>query len=372
MLSTRIRPQPTRSSAAVAQLAVQDLCKFKVAGSTPVSGLNSLPDSSAVEQRTVNAPVPGSIPGLAVVELKRIGKRSVLKTDALTGCGFESMPVPPFRQRCFVSSNSMGLSIVWSNASGFDPVITRSNRVAPVTSCQSSSGPRPRVVVPVTRIRIPFGTPSRLVSVVATAPIATRLPVGSIPTRGSLRERSGGIALILPRTIGRVTGLSTQTKAGSNPVGSLCTVGHGVQDGSNPSGEGSIPSRCATAPSSSGSGCCPVTAATRVQIPLGLPITNSRGTLVTCEMAERKLAKFRSEDKKPSLSRRQFGKGPVGRGSNLLNCPPARVVGPNPTLSVCLCGDCGQHDPLKRERIWFDSRRWHSQSKLSPHYRRAA
>ncbi len=78
-LITRTHPR-TRPSAAVAQLAVQDLCKFKVVGSTPISGSKFLlPGSSAVEHRAVNATVDGSIPSLAAIALEaiRIGKGSV-------------------------------------------------------------------------------------------------------------------------------------------------------------------------------------------------------------------------------------------------------------------------------------------------------
>ena len=47
----------------VAQLVEQDLCKVKVAGSTPVTSTIYCSIAQLVEQRTVNPFVPGSSPG---------------------------------------------------------------------------------------------------------------------------------------------------------------------------------------------------------------------------------------------------------------------------------------------------------------------
>jgi hypothetical protein len=67
------------------QDCVRDSCR------TPQCGVAEL-----VQRPAVNGRITGSNPVTTAMDMKRIGKRPVLKTGALTGCGFESLPCPPF------------------------------------------------------------------------------------------------------------------------------------------------------------------------------------------------------------------------------------------------------------------------------------
>jgi hypothetical protein len=123
----------------------------------------ALHGSSAVEHAAVNRGVAGSIPARAAtaLEVKRIGKRLVLKTSARKGCRFESMPLPPqIRQRHPICS-SRGI-LMGDRQAVRQPALNRScvgsNPTLP-ESCLSSSSRRPRFVKPETRARIPLGTP---------------------------------------------------------------------------------------------------------------------------------------------------------------------------------------------------------------------
>jgi hypothetical protein len=111
----------------------------------------------------VNATLAGSIPAGAVtsVEVKRIGKRLVLKTSARKGCRFESVPPPPFHQR---HSHNLAktAALLGDRQAVRQPALNRfiagSNPALP-GSCLSSSSRGPSVVIRATRVQIPSGTP---------------------------------------------------------------------------------------------------------------------------------------------------------------------------------------------------------------------
>lgn len=107
---------PRRSLGTHVPRLATEFCKLRVVGSIPtVSNFpNDLPAfdelahphcgaarhcgvAELVQRPAVNGRITGSNPvTTAILDMKRIGKRPVLKTGALTGCGFESMPCPPF------------------------------------------------------------------------------------------------------------------------------------------------------------------------------------------------------------------------------------------------------------------------------------
>jgi hypothetical protein len=133
------------------------------AASTVPCAKNLLHDSSAVERRAVNATVTGSIPVRAAitVEVKRIGRQLVLKTSARKGCGFESMPPPPLRQRHPHTSWTTG-RLMGDRQEVRQPALNRfiaGSTPALPGLCLSSSSLRLSVVGRTTRARIPPGTP---------------------------------------------------------------------------------------------------------------------------------------------------------------------------------------------------------------------